>query len=45
MSGTDQSSPTSDSASERRLAEVIAGHFIGAQVVEADGVQVVRLGE
>ena len=45
MSGTDQSSPTSDSASERRLAEVIAGHFIGAQVVETDGVQVVRLGE
>ena len=45
MSGTDQSSPTSDSASERRLAEVIAGHFIGARVVETDGVQVVRLGE
>ena len=43
MSDAAQSFPVSDS--ERRLAEVIAGHFVGARVVEADGAWVVELGE
>ena len=45
MSDADQSPPAPDSDSERRLAEVIAGHFVGARVAEADGAWVVELGE
>lgn len=41
MSGTDQQSFEPD----HLLAEVIASHFHGARVVEADGAQVVELGE
>ena len=43
MSDADQSAPAPDS--ERRLAEVIADHFVGARVAEADGAWVVELGE
>ena len=43
MSDAAQSAPAPDS--ERRLAEVIADHFVGARVVEADGAWVVELGE
>ena len=43
MSDADQSAPVPDS--ERRLAEVITDHFVGARVAEADGAWVVELGE
>ena len=43
LSDADQPLPAPDS--ERRLAEVIAGHFVGARVAEADGAWVVELGE
>jgi len=45
MSDAAQSAPAPAPDSERRLAEVIADHFVGARVVEADGAWVVELGE
>ena len=42
MSESDQPSLASGSTPERMLAEVVAGHFIGARVVEADSAQVME---